>query len=36
MTDIVYIGIAAVFFLLTWVLVLACERLGEQRPGEKS
>ena len=27
--DIIYIGIVAVFFLLTWVLMRGCERLAE-------
>lgn len=31
--DILYIGIAVVFFVLTWGLLKMCEGLGEQKSG---
>jgi hypothetical protein len=30
MMDMLYIGIAALFFLLTWLLLKLCERLGDK------
>jgi hypothetical protein len=31
--DLLYIGIGAAFFLLTWGLAIVCERIGNERPG---
>jgi hypothetical protein len=36
MEDIIYIGIAISFFILTWGLMKICEVLGENKTGEKS
>ena len=36
MDDIIYIGIAILFFILTWGLTKMCEILGENKTGEKS
>lgn len=35
MDDIIYIGIAILFFILTWGLMKMCEFLGENKTGEK-
>lgn len=34
--DIIYVGIAVVFFLLTWGLMRMCEVLDEQKSGGRS
>ncbi len=34
MDDLIYIGIVAVSFLLTWGLMRLCENLGEFKSGE--
>jgi len=36
MLDILYVGMTAVFFALTWALVKMCESLGKQGSGERS
>ncbi len=33
--DAVYIGVAAVFFLMTWGLMSLCDRLRDHRQGGK-
>ena len=33
MDDMIYIGIAAVLFILTWGLLKMCEILGEEKSG---
>lgn len=33
--DVLYVGIVAVFFVLTWGLMRACERLQDPNTGEK-
>ena len=35
MDDIIYIGTAILFFILTWGLMKMCEALGENKTGEK-
>ena len=35
MDDLIYIGITAASFLLTWGLMKLCENLGEFKSGEK-
>jgi hypothetical protein len=34
--DIIYLGIAALFFVATWGLIKLCEILGEHKAGEQS
>jgi len=34
--DIIYIGIVALFFLLTWGLMRLCEALQQDKSGENS
>jgi hypothetical protein len=36
MDDLIYIGTAVLFFILTWGLMKMCEILGEHKTGEKS
>ena len=36
MMDLMYIGIAVAFFLVTWGLTKICENLKEREPGGKS
>jgi hypothetical protein len=33
--DIIYLGIVAVFFVLTWGLMKMCDSLGEHKSGER-
>jgi hypothetical protein len=33
--DIIYIGIAVVFFALTWGLMKVCDSLDDQKSGER-
>jgi hypothetical protein len=33
MDDLIYIGIAIVFFILTWGLMKMCEVLGDEKSG---
>ena len=33
MNDLIYIGIAAVFFILTWGLMKMCEVLSNEKSG---
>ena len=35
MTDLIYLAVAVMFFILTWGLMKACEVLGKQKTGEK-
>jgi hypothetical protein len=32
MNDLIYIGLTILFFLLTYGLIVVCERLMEQKP----
>ena len=34
--DFVYVGLGALFFILTWGLLKGCEILGGEKTGEKS
>jgi hypothetical protein len=34
MNDILYVGIAFVFFLASWGIVTMCDRLGDQKSGD--
>ena len=34
--DVLYIGIAVLFFALTWGLLKGCDRLSEGEEGKKS
>ena len=34
--DLIYIGIAVIFFALTWGLVKMCEKLSNHEPGSHS
>ena len=36
MDDVLYIGIAFIFFLATWGLLKMCDVLAENKQGEKS
>jgi hypothetical protein len=36
MTDILYLGVVALFFLVTWGLIRLCHRLANQKPEELS
>jgi hypothetical protein len=36
MTDLLYIGVAVIFFALTYGLLRLCERLAERKPEEHS
>ncbi len=36
MMDLIYIGVVALFFLLTWGLMRLCHRLAEPKPEERS
>lgn len=36
MDDLIYIGIIAVSFVLTWALMKLCEILGEFKSGENT
>jgi hypothetical protein len=33
--DIIYLGIAAAFCVMTWTLLKLCERLAERKEGER-
>ncbi len=35
MDDLIYVGIVAVSFLLTWGLMKLCENLGDFKSGDK-
>jgi hypothetical protein len=36
MTDILYVGVAALFFVATYGLMRLCDRLAERKPEERS